>query len=68
MWSQEGGWQRRNTVEPGQMTVVDIDKDGQEELAVSFSGYGLYYFDETYGWQWLNDVVPDDMKPINFHP
>jgi hypothetical protein len=39
-----------------------------EELVVSFSGFGLYYFDETIGWQLLNAVVPDDMKPINFYP
>jgi hypothetical protein len=68
VWSQGGGWQQRNTVDPGQMTAVDIDNDGVEELVVSFSGFGLYYFDETIGWQWLNDAVPDDMKPINFYP
>jgi hypothetical protein len=67
-WSQGGGWVQRNTVDPGQMTAVDIDNDAVEELVVSFSGYGLYYFDETDGWQLLNDVVPDDMKPINFYP
>jgi len=68
VWSQGGGWVQRNTVDPGKMTTVDIDKDGVEELVVSFSGFGLYYFDETIGWQLLNDVVPDDMKPINFYP
>jgi len=46
----------------------DIDNDGVEELVVSFSGYGLYYFDEIDGWQFLNAVIPDDMKPINFYP
>jgi hypothetical protein len=68
VWSQGGGWVQRNTVDPGKMTTVDIDKDGVEELVVSFSGFGLYYFDETIGWQLLNAVVPDDMKPINFYP
>jgi len=67
-WSQKGGWQQMNTLDPGQMTAVDIDKDGVEELVVSFSGYGLYYFDETNGWQLLNTVVPGGMKPINFYP
>jgi hypothetical protein len=67
-WSQGGGWVQRNTVDPEQMVAVDIDKDGVEELVVSFSGYGLWYYDETIGWQLLNDVVPDDMKPINFYP
>ena len=68
VWSQGGGWQQRNTADPGQMTTVDIDGDGVEDLVVSFSGFGLYYFDETIGWQLLNDVVPDDMQPINFYP
>ena len=68
VWSQGGGWVQRNTVDPGQMVAVDIDKDGVEELVVSFPGYGLYYRDETSGWHLINDVVPDDMKPINFYP
>ena len=59
---------QRNTVDPGQMTAVDIDNDGVEEMVVSFSGYGLYYFDETNGWQLLNTVPPAGMKPINFYP
>jgi len=68
VWSQGGGWQQRNTADPGQMTAVDIDNDGLEELVVAFTGYGLYYFDETDGWQFLNAEIPDDMKPINFYP
>jgi hypothetical protein len=67
-WDASGGWVQRNTVDPGQMTVVDLDNDGVEELVVSFSGFGLYYFDETNGWQLLNTVLPVDMKPINFYP
>jgi hypothetical protein len=66
-WSQAGGWQARNTPDPGQMTAVDIDNDGAEELVVSFSRYGLWYFDETNGWQFLNAAIPEDMKPINFY-
>ena len=68
VWTREGGWQPRNTADPGQMVAVDIDKDGIEELVVAFSGYGLYYHDEVDGWHFLNDVVPEDMKPINFYP
>jgi len=68
VWSQAGGWQQRNTVDPGLMVAVDIDNDGVEELVVAFTGYGLYYFDDTDGWQLLNAVVPEDMKPINFYP
>ena len=50
------------------MTAIDIDNDGVAELVVSFAGYGLWYYDETIGWQFLNAVVPEDMKPINFYP
>jgi hypothetical protein len=67
-WDASGGWVQRNTADPGQMVAVDIDKDGVEELVVSFSGYGLYYHDETNGWQLLNTVLPVGMKPINFYP
>jgi hypothetical protein len=67
-WTQAGNWVQRNYVDPGQMTVVDIDRDGLDELVVSFSGYGLYYYDEATGWHLLNSVLPVDMKPINFNP
>jgi hypothetical protein len=68
VWSREGGWQPRNTADPEQMTAVDIDYDGVEELVASFGGYGLYYHDETNGWQFLNAVIQEDIKPINFYP
>jgi hypothetical protein len=68
-WTLGGGWgDRWNSADPGQMVAADIDKDGVEELVVSFSGYGLYYLDETTGWQFLNAVIPEDMKAINFYP
>ena len=68
VWSQGGARVHRSPVDPEQMVVVDIDNDSVEELVVSFSGYGLYYLDETKGWQRLNTVIPDDMKPLNFYP
>ena len=68
VWSQAEGWRPRNPADPGQMTVVDINNDGVEELVVSFGGYGLYYFDETKDWQRINTVLPEDMKPIKFDP
>ena len=68
-WTLEGGWgERWNDADLGQMVAVDIDRDGVEELVVSFTDFGLYYRDETSGWQFLNAVVPEDMKPINFYP
>ncbi len=45
----------------------DVAPDKVGELVVSFAGYGLYYYDETNGWQFLNAVIPEDMKPINFY-
>jgi hypothetical protein len=68
-WTLEGGWRERwNDADLGQMVAVDIDRDGVEELVVSFTDFGLYYRDETSGWQFLSTVVPEDMKPINFYP
>jgi hypothetical protein len=61
MWSQAGGWTQINTVKPGNMTAVDLDNDGAEEVAACFAGYGLYTYDETNGWVQLNTVVPDGM-------
>jgi Na+-transporting NADH:ubiquinone oxidoreductase subunit NqrC len=43
------------------MVAVDIDKDSVEELVVSFSGYGLWYYHLTSGWTRINTVVPDAM-------
>lgn len=57
-----------NSVDPGQMTAVDFENDGVEKLVVAFPGYGLYYLDETTGWQLLNGVIPEDMITINFYP
>jgi hypothetical protein len=31
-WTQGGGWHQWNTVDPAQMTVVDIDNDGVEAM------------------------------------
>ena len=43
------------------MVSVDIDGDGQDELAVGFDGYGLYTHDDTNGWTQINTVIPDGM-------
>jgi hypothetical protein len=63
-WSQAGGWTQINTVKPGDMTAVDLDNDGAEELAACFAGYGLYKYDETNGWVQLNTVIPDAMRAL----
>ena len=68
IWTMTGGWLQLNDVDPVHMLSVDIDKDGVEQLVVSFFGYGLYYDDEIIGWQPLKDVVPEEMKSINFRP
>jgi hypothetical protein len=41
---------------------------GRQDVAEYRIGYGLWYYDETDGWQLLNGVVPEDMKPVNFYP
>jgi hypothetical protein len=68
VWSHEDDWGLRNTADPSGMVTVDIDTDGVEELVVSFIGYGLYYHDETNGWQFMNGEIPCDVKPMNFYP
>jgi gluconolactonase len=67
-WTQASGWKKWNIADPGQMVATDVNNDGVDELVVSFPGYGLYYHDEIDAWHFLNDVVPGDMKPINFYP
>jgi len=60
-YDQTGGWTQLNTADPGEMVSVDIDEDGQDELAVSFEDYGLYTYDETNGWTQINTVIPEGM-------
>jgi hypothetical protein len=43
------------------MVPVDLNGDGTDELAVTFSGYGLYTYDSTNGWQQINTVIPEVM-------
>jgi len=58
-------WTHLNTVEPALMTAVDIDNDGQDELATTFSGYGLYIYDSGNApgnmWTQINAVIPENM-------
>jgi hypothetical protein len=50
------------------MVAVDIDRDGNEELAASFPGFGLYILDETSGWSSLSALTPDGMVDIGTAP
>jgi hypothetical protein len=55
-------WTQLNAVDPGLMTAVDIDNDGQDELVVSFVGYGLYtYKPQSKTWLRINTVTPEAM-------
>jgi hypothetical protein len=47
------------------MIAADIDGDDQDELIVSFVGYGLYSYDEASGWTQINTELPDAMIGIN---
>jgi len=41
------------------MTAVDIDNDGQDELVLSFQGYGLYTYEpEGNIWMQITAVLP----------
>jgi hypothetical protein len=63
-YSESGGWVQFNSADPDLMVAVDIDNDGQDELAVSFAGYGLYTYAPVGGiWQQINTVIPDGMIP-----
>ncbi|MCP4345819.1 MAG: hypothetical protein GY795_09870 [Desulfobacterales bacterium] len=46
------------------MVATDIDGDGQDELAVSFAGMGLYIWDAASGWSRINDE-PEKMIKFN---
>jgi len=54
-----------NTVEPDLMVAVDVDNDNQDELAITFSGYGLWIYDPGKAvanrWRQLNPIVPEAM-------
>ncbi len=56
-------WTPLNSYDPGAMVATDIDSDGQDELAVSFPGMGLYIWDGA-GWSRINDV-PEKMIEFN---
>ena len=46
------GWvPKLNSNDPVTMVAVDIDHDAHQELAVSFTGLGLYLWDESTGWK-----------------
>jgi uncharacterized protein YkwD len=64
-WTQAAGWQQVNTVDPGLMVSVDVDNDAQDELVVTFSGYGLWIYDPgnplALRWKQLNPIVPEAM-------
>jgi hypothetical protein len=61
-YSQAGGWVQFNTADPDKIVAVDIDNDGQDELVVSFVGWGLYTYEPVSGiWQEINTVIPGGM-------
>jgi hypothetical protein len=65
VWDQTGGWKQINTVNPKNMIAADIDRDGEDELVVSFIGWGLYIYDEVSGWTQINTEIPDAMIGVN---
>jgi hypothetical protein len=66
LWRYDNGesqpWTRLNTVSPELMAAVDIDSDGEDELVVSFKGYGLYTFEPAGSiWTQITTVLPEAM-------
>jgi hypothetical protein len=44
------------------MTAVDIDRDGEDELVLSFMSYGLYTYEPTGSiWTRITTVLPEAM-------
>jgi hypothetical protein len=60
------GWLQRNSADPLRMVPVDINRDGKDELAVTFAGYGLYSFDPySVTFSRVNAAEPQNMTAIN---
>jgi hypothetical protein len=66
-YDQEGlpDWSLLNAVDPDLMTALDINNDGRDELAASFSGHGLYIYDPINLWMPINSVTPENMIRLN---
>jgi hypothetical protein len=66
LWHYDQGktqpWTQLNAANPALMTAVDIDGDGQDELVVSFVGYGLYTYEPVGNiWVQITTVIPEAM-------
>ncbi|MCP4346514.1 MAG: hypothetical protein GY795_13435 [Desulfobacterales bacterium] len=65
--SPNGFWTPLNSNDPGYMVAADIDKDGQDELAVGFAGWGLYIWDE-FKWSPINNnAVPEEIIAVDLN-
>jgi hypothetical protein len=53
---------------PDEIIAVDIDGDRNDELVISFTGYGLYVFEpegQVWGQPPINAVIPENMIQLN---
>ena len=65
VWDQTGGWRVLAFADADKMIAADTDGDGEDELIVSFSGFGLYIYDEASAWTRINSMIPSAMMRIN---
>jgi len=65
LWDLALGWRQINTVDPDKMVASDIDGDGQDEMIVSFMGYGLYYYDVPGVYTQIDTAIPENMIRFN---
>ena len=66
---QPGGWSQLHPVAPQQIVAVDMDNDGLDELAATFTGGGLYTYDLKNApenrWTPIHPLVPNAMIKFN---
>jgi hypothetical protein len=70
LWSYNtrDGWVPLNPEDPDQIVAADTDGDGNDELVVSFVGWGLYIYEPASGtWQEppINTVIPDEIIAVD---
>lgn len=60
VYDQTSKWRQLSPVNPSGMVAVDMDKDGQDDLAIYFPGYGLYiYYTAGTWWSRITTIAPE---------
>jgi hypothetical protein len=65
-YNKDAAWSRLNTEDPDKMVAADLDGDGEDELVVSFVGWGLYTYEpEGRVWDRINREIPDHILAVD---